>query len=63
MVTLMFGTIEGSVTGVFVTCSLGGNLSFDWMPLLFVNCILTYESIVIIIIIVILLLELVILDI
>ena len=29
MVTLIVGTIEGSVTGVFVTCSLGGNLSFD----------------------------------
>ena len=29
MVTLIVGTIEGSVTGVFATCSLGGNLSFD----------------------------------
>ena len=62
MVTLIVGTIEGSVTGVFATCSLGVNLSFDWMPLLFVNCILTCESIVIIIIII-LLLELVVLDI
>ena len=61
MVTLILGTIDRNVTGVFVTCSLGGHLSFDWMPLLFVNCILTCESIVIIIII--LLLELVILDI
>ena len=62
MVTLILGTIDRSVTGVFVTCSLGGHLSFDWVPLLFVNCILTCESIVIIIIII-LLLELVILDI
>ena len=27
MVTLIVGTIEGSVTGVFATCSLGVNLS------------------------------------
>ena len=60
MITLSTGTIDRSVTGVFVTCSLGGHLSFDWMPLLFVNCTLTCESIDIIII---LLVELLILDI
>ena len=38
MITLSTDTIDRSVTGVFVTCSLGGHLSFDWMPLLFVNC-------------------------
>ena len=62
MITLSTDTIDRSVTGVFVTCFLWGHLSFDWMPLLFVNCILTCESIDIIIIII-LLLELLILDI